>query len=83
MHKKVFTRGSLRVELDKSQVFEDDPGQGTPALVISGEYVSTYWAAVGEGELLGDSGVKVLTDLQLAWLDSLEQKICEFLYVNS
>jgi len=83
---KTYRNGSLRVELDKSQVFPNDPGQGTPAMVCfdgaRDRYASTYWCAVGEGELLHErtGATKQLTDKQMEWLDGLEPEISEFLY---
>lgn len=80
--KKTLKFRSLRVELDRSQVFPDDPGNGTPALVFGPGCSSTYWCAIGEGELLRDKGdgVYVLTESQFNWLESIEQEITDFLY---
>ena len=76
----------LRVELDKSQVFHDDPGQGTPALVVIRDArnritaSSTYGCACGEGYLDGGrDGDIQLTPAQMAWLSGLEDQIGDFL----
>lgn len=81
--------GNLRVELDKSQVYRDDPGNGTPAMV----YIyrrraqqpfasSTYNCACGTGELLAinyhDDNYQ-LTNEQIAWLNSIEDQVGDFL----
>jgi hypothetical protein len=81
--KKTLERGKLRVELDKSEVFLDDPGRGTPAVVYHGDFSATYWCAVGEGELIDSNGyIKPLTELQIEWLDSINEDIDLFLYGN-
>lgn len=81
---KTFRKGSLYVVLDRSQVFPDDPGAGTPAMVeYRGAYwgSATYWCAVGEGELdRGRHGMMALSDSALEWLESLEDEIEAFLY---
>lgn len=82
--KKEIKKGNLVVRLDRDEVFPDDPGQGTPAIVewngADGQFTATYWCAMGEGELLNSRGhVKKLTDAQLEWLDGLNQEIDEFL----
>lgn len=73
----------LVVELDRGQVFPDDPGQGTPAMVyrnknLCDEDNGTYWCAIGEGEL-SHNGTR-LSGEDMDWLLSLESQIEEFLY---
>ena len=81
---KTFKRGNLRVELDREQVFEDNPGAGTPAMVywkVGGkEFSSTYWCAIETGEMLCTGDLRMLTEAQVKWLDSLDEKIDKFLY---
>ena len=84
--KKVFRRGNLRVELDRDEVYPDDPGAGCPAYVVweSGKqhFSASYNCAVNEEELSNDRHgdcYKTLTDKQCEWLDSLGDKIDEFL----
>lgn len=60
----------VKIVLDSNQIFPDDPGQGTPALVVKGEFTSTYNCASSEGEL--DCGAYRLTDAELDWLQSEE-----------
>lgn len=71
----------LELVLDRTQIFPADPGRGTPAIVRCGPYSSTYWCAVGAGELLADrgGGVYTLTAEQRAWLDEQQAAIDEFL----
>jgi hypothetical protein len=80
---KMFLKnGNLTVTLDRAQVFPDDPGEGTPIMVEwTGKAGATYNCAVNEGILsgYGNNEDKELTDKQLEWLDSLENKIEEFL----
>ena len=75
----------LRIDLDRSQVFPDDPGQGTPAIVSrrigSTEYTATFWCALGEGELESKNGVPyALTEQEQDWLDASRVAVDEFLY---
>lgn len=82
---KTLNRNKLRVVLDKREVFPDDPGNGTPAMVYyenqHGRFSATYWCACGEGELLDDRGrTHQLTQAQLDWLDSLEPELTHFLH---
>lgn len=58
----------LEIKLDSSQVFPDDPGQGTPAMVSVGRHCATYACAVDTGEL--DCGEFELSITQLNWLQS-------------
>lgn len=70
------TRGRLKVVLDKSQVFQDDSWQGTPAMVYLGNHSGDYYCAVATG-LVDDHE---LTQEQVAWLDGLWEKIRDYLY---
>ena len=84
---KTFRKGKLRVELDTQEVFPDDPGKGTPAVVFFDSdnrkfsSTATYWCAIGEGELCNAKGeAKQLTEKQLEWLNNLGGEIDQFLY---
>ena len=67
--------------LDSSEVFPDDPGAGTPAMVYGPKrYQATYWFALNEGLLWwngsggnhGDSeGDLLIPVVVLKWLDSM------------
>lgn len=84
-NKKTFHRGSITVELDREEVFPDDPGQGTPAMVFHRDrsgavYSATYWCACDTGELDGDAGCKRLREDDLEWLDGLDSDVNDFLF---
>jgi hypothetical protein len=67
----------LTLTLNKSEVFPDDPGSGTPALVQLGNSAATYWSACGEGEL--NDGTP-LSDAQQRWLSEQENFVEAFLF---
>ncbi len=83
MYRKIKGPGGIQLVLDSSQVFPDDPGNGTPALIekVKGGRVvatSTYNCALGEGVLDGGrDGDVTLTDAQLEWLDSMDSAVNE------
>jgi hypothetical protein len=80
-----FNRGNLWLVLDSSEIFKNDVGQGTPAMVFhvdSRGHIkesSTYWCATGEG-FVGDT--YKLSDSQYAWLDGLEKTVTSFIEEN-
>ncbi len=80
--KKIFRYGKLTLTADRQQVFPNDPGAGCPLLVEydGGKYTASYNCAVNEGYLhssrLGD---KQLTQRQIDWLCSVEDKAESFL----
>jgi hypothetical protein len=72
----------LRVMLDKTQVFKEDPGRGTPAMVYNKAGASaTYTCACNEGELENSrtGNMNYLNDKQLKWLAEIETDIDKFL----
>jgi len=76
--------GGIALVLDSGQIFPDDPGQGTPAIVEYDHdertYTSTFWAALGEGELLDKRGEPYdLSARQHNWLLAQESAVSEFL----
>jgi hypothetical protein len=77
----------IRIELDSAEIFPDDPGQGTPAMVYVGEgdqHSGTYWAALNEGELIcGRSGDYQLNASQHNWLAAQEETVGAFLDEHS
>lgn len=81
---KTFKYGSLSVVCDPSQVFPNDPGAGTPAMVFhKNGACATLWCAMGEGELdHARKGMYRLTDKQVNWLESIEPEVVEFLYTK-
>lgn len=82
MKKTSIGPGGIRLELDRSQVYPDDPGQGTPAMVYSasGLNSSTFWCAMAEGTLDSDRGFTFLSEQQIDWLNEQEQTVDDFLY---
>jgi len=79
----------LVIELDSEQIFPNDPGQGTPAMVIQrdrghNEYCATFNCASSEGVLEGDRGkFHVLNQRQCAWLTSQEDVVDRFITEHS
>ena len=69
--------GGLKVHLDASEIFPDDPGAGTPALVKlrvgQKTYSASYWCAADTGEL--DCGDHQLTQNQCDWLNDIEDQV--------
>ena len=70
MSRKTTLRGpdGLRIEFDADQIFKDDPGQGTPVLVVLGNATASFNCASCEGEL--DCGEVQLSIEQTDWLQS-------------
>jgi hypothetical protein len=66
--------GGIRVEFDATQIFPDDPGQGTPVLVCLGRETATFCSALNFGEV--DS--TQLSPEQTAFLVSLEEFVWNF-----
>lgn len=61
------------VTIDPSEVYPDDPGQGTPVLVSGPEDShGTYYAAINWGELACGPTVHPLPDHVMRWLESDE-----------
>lgn len=59
------------VELDSDQVYPDDPGNGTPAMVYGpGGVSATLWCAADTGELLGGSETHDIPQRVLDWLQA-------------
>lgn len=77
--------GGLIIELDSDQIFPDDPGQGTPAMVIQRKegrdaYCATYNCAASEHTLEGDHGdFLILNDTKSNWLDAQVDRISQWL----
>lgn len=66
----------IQIDLDRGEVFPDDPGNGTPALVKYRGYTATYWCAWETGEVDGVN----LPPTALEWLSKQDKKINAFLY---
>lgn len=66
----------LEIQLDEKEIFPDDPGQGTPAMVTyineEKEILAGTWNCVtSEGEIEGYP----LNQEQLNWLNSKESEV--------
>ena len=64
----------LSVRFDSTEIFPDDPGQGTPVLVFLGKESSTFCCALNEGEV---DGIR-LSQAQIAFLETLETLVWDF-----
>lgn len=82
MKKTLQGPNGLIIVLDSAEIFPDDPGAGTPAMVHLGSYSATYWCAADTGEL--DCGEYELSSAQLNWLQSeaIENEVNEFVEAN-
>ena len=79
--KKTYRARGLTLELDSDQIFPEDPGQGTPAMVYSGIHSGTFHAAMETGEL--DGGDFLLSQGQQQWLVDQEDNVNEFIDMYS
>lgn len=76
---------TITLLMDSSEIFPNDPGQGTPALVIRKDgtrwkQTATYNVATLEGYLDGcRDGDYELNDEELNWLNSMEETVDNFL----
>jgi len=68
----------LRLVLDSAEIFPDDPGQGTPAMVYLRGESATYWCALNEGEV----DRQATNASQQAWLEAQEDTVSAFLEDN-
>lgn len=83
MKKVLSGPGGVMLEIDPAQHFPDDPGNGTPLLVVKGRATATLTCALGEGELDdGCGGTLSLTDEQLRWLDAQEDDAWDYIEVT-
>jgi hypothetical protein len=73
---KTLSCGKLKVILDSSEYFPNDPGAGCPALVVHGNSTASYNCAVNEGEL--GCGEYQLSESQMRWLFSIESTVEKF-----
>lgn len=70
----------VKIVLDTDEIIPDDPGAGTPAMVILGEYSATYWYAIATGEVYTNNFDKTLSPRVLQWLEGKEKAVDRFLY---
>jgi hypothetical protein len=78
--------GGLTLVLDSKEIFPDDPGQGTPAMVHleHRNADATFYCAVNEGVLAGsgfgdDAGDIELTSSQQRWLEARWDDVWAFM----
>jgi hypothetical protein len=83
MRKTLTGPQGVRIELDSAQIFPDDPGQGTPAMVYVGPESGTFWCAIDTGELICGATEYQLSAAQLNWLRTQEDAVGEFMEANS
>lgn len=71
-----FERHGLVVELDPTEVFPNDPGQGTPVMVYWPEkgLSGTFFCVLDSG-MIDDYP---LSERRLEWLSSLEEEVAEW-----
>lgn len=79
--------GGITLLLDRSEVFFNDPGAGTPAMVsvpkLFGRACATYTCAAQTGLLLDSRGNDVaLSDAQVRWLNSEEIENAVILFLS-
>lgn len=68
------------LELDTEQCFPNDPGQGTPALVVSpDDLTGTYFCVTDTGEI---DGCEPVPENVLQWLEGLRDTVEDFLAAN-
>jgi hypothetical protein len=72
-------RGTWKLEMNPSEVYPNDPGMGTPLLVIApnGE-TSTLNCTLGEGVVSGDE--QVVPAHVMKWLESVEAEAEAYVY---
>lgn len=72
----------IYVELDSDEIYPEDPGMGTPAMVHqrgNRDNAATYWCAVNTGELSLGREVVQLTETQMQWLDMHDDIIADWI----
>lgn len=67
---------NLKIVLDKGQIFPDDPGMGTPAMVYRGKDTATFWCASDTGEV----DMIPIPENEWDWLVSQYDTVNEYLY---
>jgi len=68
VHKLQSPDKSILVELDKNEIYPNDPGMGTPVMIYLRGGASGSWnCVISEGEVEGHP----LTRSQSAWLESI------------
>lgn len=80
MRNKTILRGpSVKVEMDTNEIFPNDPGMGTPVMVIViGGGTATWNCAINEGE----TDEEKLTDEQMKWLNQITPQVEKWMMDN-
>lgn len=78
----VLEKDGWRIELDRDQVYPDDPGQGTPAMLYGpGDKSATYFCACDTGEIGNSDGLYYDIPARIMrWLEAQEEQVDQFLY---
>lgn len=75
--------GGITLILDSSEIFPDDPGNGTPAMVDLGDYSASFQVATQEQELMDSRGhCQSITQAQAKWLDLQSDTVDSFLSLH-
>lgn len=71
--------GGITLTLDVRQVFPDDPGNGTPAMVETKHGTASYDCAMGEGEVTGGRNgyAHPISNTQMKWLEKQQKYVDE------
>jgi len=73
----------ITLTLDSAEIYPDDPGAGTPAMVEWRDASGTYQCAIDTGEISNWAGDVKLTAIQVAWLESKLDMVNDFVEVHS
>ena len=74
----------ITLTLDATQIFPNDPGQGTPAMVYTRGGSATYWCASDTGTVMDDNWIDdELSVAQIKWLHEQAGVVADFIADNS
>lgn len=74
--KTTYTYRGWSLELDSTEIYPDDPGAGTPALVVAPDgSAGTYWCVLAEGEC----GGRIVPKSIYTWLEGREPSVESFM----
>jgi len=86
MTKTINGPSGYNIELDSTEIYPDDPGAGTPAMVNGPRGSSgTYWCVADTGEMLNGRGEETV-DVPpriIDWLDSKADEVDAFIDQHS
>lgn len=83
MKKTLLGPDGLSVVLDSNEIYPDNPGAGTPALVVKrkGDRTASFDCAADTGEL--DGGAYLLNAAEAKWLESVRPEVESFIETNT